>query len=96
MIIKTNLENPPPELMYCWREPYEVFPVKDNGTVEGLSMDHPRFVILEYEWKLVVEPVAAVPAVAAKPVAEKADVKKEGVSQGAVTSVVENTLVKEV
>jgi len=54
VIIKTNLENPPPELMYCWREPYEVFPVKDNGTVEGLSMDHPRWLVLKNEWKLEV------------------------------------------
>ena len=54
VIIKTNLENPPDELVYCWREPYERFPVGKDGIVEGLSIDHPRFVILQYEWKLEI------------------------------------------
>ncbi len=57
VIIKTKLEHPPPELVYCWREPYERFPVREDGTVEGLSIDHPRFVILQYEWKLEVTEV---------------------------------------
>lgn len=54
IVIKTKLKNPPTELMYCWREPYEVFPVRKDGTVEGLSIDHPRFLVLQNEWKLEV------------------------------------------
>jgi len=54
VIIKTNLENPPEELVYCWREPYERFVVGKDGVVEGLSIDHPRFTLLQYEWKLEV------------------------------------------
>ena len=54
VIIKTHLENPPDVLTYCWREPYETFPVKKDGTVEGLSIDHPRFIVLQNEWKLEV------------------------------------------
>ena len=61
VIIKTNLENPPPELVYCWREPYERFPVGKDGIVEGLSTDHPRFVVLQYEWKLEIVKVVEKP-----------------------------------
>ena len=61
VIIKTNLENPPDELVYCWREPYERFPVGKDGIVEGLSIDHPRFVILQYEWKLEIVKVVEKP-----------------------------------
>ena len=108
VIIRTRLPNPPEELVYCWREPYERFPVGKDGVVEGLSVDHPRFVILKQEWKLEVEPVVTEPATVkpvvaapvvapvAAPVVEKTDIKKEGVSQVAVISVTENPLVKEV
>ena len=54
VIIKTNLPNPPEELRYCWREPYEVFPVGKDGVIEGLSTDHPRWLVLQREWKLEV------------------------------------------
>ena len=58
VIIKTNLKNPPGELVYCWREPYERFAVGKDRVVEGLSIDHPRFIQLRYEWKLEVVEVA--------------------------------------
>jgi len=54
VVIKTRLKNPPEELVYCWADPYERFRVKEDGTVEGLSMEHPHFVVLEREWKLEI------------------------------------------
>ena len=57
VVVKTTLPNPPPELWYCWSEPYQMFPVRKDGTVEGLAPTHPRWHILVSEWKLVVEEV---------------------------------------
>lgn len=55
VIVKTKLKNPPSELIYCWGEgTYPVYPVKKDGTVVGLTPDHPRFAILKGEWKLEV------------------------------------------
>jgi len=56
-VVKTTLPNPPSELWYCWGEPYQVFPVRKDGTVEGLTPDHPRWHTLVTEWKLIVEEV---------------------------------------
>ena len=62
VIIKTLLDHPPDVLEYWWApkgepEPQR-FPVK-NGVITGLTQDHPRWVILRREWKLVVEEVGA-------------------------------------
>jgi hypothetical protein len=61
IIVKTMLPNPPSELWYCWGEPYQKFTVTKDGTVEGLTPDHPRYHILKTEWKLVEEAVEEKP-----------------------------------
>ena len=61
VIVKTQLAHKPKVLVFCGREPYEVFPVREDGTVEGLTVDHPRFTVLKGEWKLVVEEVVVKP-----------------------------------
>ena len=55
VVIKTHLKGAlGKELVYCGQEPYGKFPVSEDGTVNGLSMDHPRFALLQFEWKLEV------------------------------------------
>lgn len=57
-IVRTLLKKPPEVLEYWWAPPGEPepqrFPVND-GVVEGLSTDHPRWHVLQNEWELVVE-----------------------------------------
>lgn len=56
IIIRTLLKKPPSVLEYWWGEDEPArFPVDKDGVLSGLSLDHPRFLILQQEWKLVVE-----------------------------------------
>jgi hypothetical protein len=61
IIVKTQLPNPPPELWHCWGDPYQKFVVAGDGTVEGLTPDHPRYHVLKTQWKLVEEVVEEKP-----------------------------------